>query len=113
MANLFIDPVETKKMSLFLRYQTTVQREYDKSISEFKKAKAEREKQQFEQALLEVPRQRTIAVGFASQNEGYLQEEHPDRHSPAFTGSPKPSFHPPTRRLTLKQNQSILLWRLE
>ena len=94
MANLFIDPVETKKMSLFLRYQTTVQREYDKSISEFKKAKAEREKQQFEQALLEAPRQRATAVGFASQSEPYLPEEHPDRCSSSFIGSPEPSFPP-------------------
>src|SRR3954447_4961996 len=51
MANLFIDPVEIKKMSLFLRYQTTVQREYDKAITEFRKAKAEREEQQFQQAM--------------------------------------------------------------
>jgi hypothetical protein len=77
MANLFIDPVETARMRLFLRYQTTVQREYDKAMSEFKKARAEREKQQFEQALMDAARQRNIAqpamgaaVGFASQTLG-------------------------------------------
>ena len=68
MANLFIDPVETKKMSLFLRYQTAVQREYDKAISEFKKARAEREKEQFEQAMVEAAKQRSAVGGFASYN---------------------------------------------
>src|SRR5918992_4831396 len=29
MANLFVDPAEVARMRLFLRYQTTVQREYD------------------------------------------------------------------------------------
>jgi hypothetical protein len=34
MANLFIDPAETAKMRLFMRYQTAVQREYDKAFKE-------------------------------------------------------------------------------
>jgi hypothetical protein len=84
MANLFIDPVETARMRLFLRYQTTVQREYDKAMSEFKKARAEREKQQFEQALMDAARQRNIpqpavaaAVGFASQTPSWDRMELP------------------------------------
>ena len=67
MANLFIDPVESKKMSLFLRYQTNVQREYDKAVNEFRKARAEREQQQFEQAMVAGARQRAAtSSGFAS-----------------------------------------------
>ena len=61
---------------LFLRYQTTVQREYDKAISEFRKARAEREKQLLEEAVLQAALERqtpqnkgaAAADGFASQN---------------------------------------------
>ena len=76
IANLFIDPAEIAKTRLFLRYQTTVQREYDKAISEFRKARAEREKQLLEEAVLQAALERqtpqnkgaAAAVGFASQN---------------------------------------------
>lgn len=76
LAYLFIDPAEIAKTKLFLRYQTTVQREYDKAISEFRKARAEREKQQLEVAMLQAAFERqapqnkaaAAAVGFASQN---------------------------------------------
>ncbi len=76
LANLFIDPAEIAKTKLFLRYQTTVQREYDKAISEFRKARAEREKQLLEEAVLQAALERqtpqnkgaAAAVGFASQN---------------------------------------------
>jgi hypothetical protein len=42
MANLFVDPAETARMRLFMRYQAAVQREYDKAYKEFQAAKAER-----------------------------------------------------------------------
>lgn len=75
LANLFVDPAEIAKTKLFLRYQTSVQREYDKAITEFRKARAEREKQHFEEAMLQAARERqapqtkaaTATVGFASQ----------------------------------------------
>ena len=75
LANLFIDPAEIAKTKLFLRYQTTVQREYDKAISEFRKARAEREKQLLEEAVLQAALERqtpqnkgaAAADGFASQ----------------------------------------------
>lgn len=76
LANLFVDPAEIAKTKLFLRYQTTVHREYDKAIIEFRKARTEREKQQFEEAMLQAARERqapqnkaaVAAVGFASHN---------------------------------------------
>jgi hypothetical protein len=52
MANLFIDPAETARMRLFLRYQTTVQREYDKSFKELQAAKTERRKQERQKLAL-------------------------------------------------------------
>ena len=75
LAYLFIDPVEIAKTKLFLRYQTTVQREFDKAFTEFRKARAEREKQLLDEAVLQAARERqvpqkTIAAavgGFASQ----------------------------------------------
>ena len=51
MANLFINPVETAKMRLFLRYQTAVQKEFDKALTEFRKIKKEREKDDAQQLL--------------------------------------------------------------
>ena len=65
MANLFIDPLETAKMRLFLRYQTGVQKEFDKALSEFRKIKKERQKDDAQQLLEETalfPKR-----GFASQ----------------------------------------------
>ena len=74
LANLFVDPAETAKMRLFLRYQNSVQREYDKAKSEYARAQAEREKQAFEEALLQASAQRqptenksaAAPIGFAS-----------------------------------------------
>jgi hypothetical protein len=76
LANLFVDPAEIAKTKLFLRYQNSVHREFDKAITEFGKARAEREKQQFEEAMLQAARQRqapqnkaaAAAVGFASHD---------------------------------------------
>lgn len=97
LAFLFIDKAEIAKTRLFLRYQTTVQREFDKAFSEFRKARAEREKQFLEEAVLQASRQRppqpqqntTLAplVGFASQT--------PDRRSSAFIGALPSSFGAP------------------
>jgi hypothetical protein len=94
LAYLFIDPTEIAKTKLFLRYQTTVQREFDKAFSEFRKARAEREKQLLDEAVLQAARQppqqpqqnRTPApsVGFASQT--------PDPHSSALIERRQSSF---------------------
>ena len=57
-------------MRLFLRYQTSVQREYDKAKTEYKRAQVEREQRAFEAAALAQVRQNMEATtsGFASQN---------------------------------------------
>jgi hypothetical protein len=74
MANLFIDPAETARMRLFLRYQTTVQREYDKSFKELQAAKAERRKQERQKLALGIydevePEPSTEPeIGFASHS---------------------------------------------
>ena len=90
LANLFIDPAEIAKTKLFLRYQTTVQREYDKAISEYRKARAEREKQLLEEAVLQAALERqtpqnkgaAAAVGFASHNV------HPNAYSAFSAAAP-------------------------
>jgi len=51
MANLFIDPVETSRMRLFLRYQTGVQKEFDKALTEFRKIQEERQQDDAQQLL--------------------------------------------------------------
>ena len=56
LANLFIDPVEIAKLRLFLRYQTAVQREFDKAMSEFRSTQADHQTQLLQEA----------AGGFAS-----------------------------------------------
>ena len=73
-ANLFVDPAESARMRLFLRYQNSVQREYDKAMHEYARAQAAREKQAFEEAFVRASEQRQAsqnkpeaAVGFASQ----------------------------------------------
>ncbi len=79
LANLFIDPAEAARMRLFMRYQTAVQREYDKAFKEFQAAKKERRKQERELAalgMLDEAEDNTLTaelsttsntVGFASQ----------------------------------------------
>ena len=70
LANLFIDPAEAARMRLFMRYQTAVQREYDKAFKEFQAAKAERRKQEMQQAALGIEIEEFTPteeeVGFAS-----------------------------------------------
>jgi hypothetical protein len=77
LANLFCDPVEASKMRLFLRYQTTVQREYDTARRMLEKARKERGHQEFVMAArAQAEARRAEAVesdapaprnGFASQ----------------------------------------------
>lgn len=75
LANLFVDPAETARFRLFLRYQNSVLREFDKALSEFKNAKAEREQNEMDAAIqnsvssVETPvkTEAASAVGFASQ----------------------------------------------
>jgi hypothetical protein len=69
LANMFIDPAEAGRMRLFMRYQNSVQREYDKAFKEFQAAKAERRKRDRELAVLESlsDMEETPTVGFASQ----------------------------------------------
>jgi hypothetical protein len=79
LANLFTDEAEIARMRLFLRYQTSVQREYDTATRELHKARAERIRQSQENAykdvLLSTPVPRVTppsmtapaANGFASQ----------------------------------------------
>ena len=67
MANLFIDPVETSRMRLFLRYQTGVQKEFDKALTEFRKIQKERQQDDAQQLL-----EQTALFpnrGFASQTD--------------------------------------------
>jgi hypothetical protein len=47
LANLFTDPAEARRMRLFLRYQTAVQREYDTAVRLLEKARKERVQLEF------------------------------------------------------------------
>jgi hypothetical protein len=71
MANLFIDPAESARMRLFLRYQNSVQREYDKAFKEFQAAKKERRKRQMQTLALEsyesAAPEVEAPIGFVSQ----------------------------------------------
>ena len=71
LASLFTDPAEMARMRLFLRYQTSVQREYDTAMREFKKAQAERAKSDCEKLALGIAdlytEESSQPVGFASQ----------------------------------------------
>jgi hypothetical protein len=91
LANLFTDPGEMGRMRLFLRYQNTVQREYDTAMRELRKAKAERERQEFELAAFERPRLKpavaavaSATVGFASQFESQAPPQPSSQPSPAL-----------------------------
>jgi hypothetical protein len=83
LAILFTDPAEMARMRLFLRYQTSVQREYDKAMREFEKAKAERPENNNERNYMELifsrnseePIAAAAGVGFASQNTSQHQSQ--------------------------------------
>jgi hypothetical protein len=95
LANLFTDPSEMARMRLFLRYQTSVQREYDKATSEFQKAKSERLSHKLEDTFRDmlfekaVPHSadRPTPVGFGSQ---WTKTEGPESEIRASAESPKP-----------------------
>ena len=72
LANLFTDPAEMARMRLFLRYQNSVQREYDTAVRELKKAKADRIEHSLENADGDVTAPcaaQAYAVGAASPTE--------------------------------------------
>jgi hypothetical protein len=70
-AMLFTDLQQMKRMSLFLRYMTATQREYNKAKSELEKEQKRRQHAEFEQAALEPmqaePAEPGEPVGFVSQ----------------------------------------------
>ena len=92
MANLFIDPAEIAKMRLFLRYQKAVEREYDKAMTEFRKACQEREKRLFDEA-----------VGFASSP---VAEALPEP-SAYMVSEPSPDFFAHPARLRVETESTI------
>jgi hypothetical protein len=65
LANLFVDPAEQARMRLFMRYQTAVQREYDKAYKEFQTAKTERLKAEEKKTST----LSTLLAGYASLGE--------------------------------------------
>ncbi|HYP06151.1 MAG TPA: hypothetical protein VER03_07920 [Bryobacteraceae bacterium] len=75
LANLFADPAEMARMRLFLRYQNSVQKEYDTAMRELLKAKKERADNSLELAWAEDLEEKREAekpltnteLGFASQ----------------------------------------------
>ena len=82
LAYLFIDPAEIAKTKLFLRYQTTVQREFDKAFAEFRKARAEREKQLLDEAVLQAARERQVPQKtMAAAVGGFASQPAPANHS--------------------------------
>ncbi|HYP09490.1 MAG TPA: hypothetical protein VER03_24915 [Bryobacteraceae bacterium] len=73
LANLFTDPAEMSRMRLFLRYQNSVQKEYDTAIRELLKAKEERADEEYDATMVEALTQLEESegpqstIGFASQ----------------------------------------------
>jgi alanine-synthesizing transaminase len=53
LAMLFVDESQMKRMRLFLRYQSAVERAYNKAYSDFQTAQKERMKREREQSMLE------------------------------------------------------------
>ena len=54
LAILFSDPARMNRMRLFLRYQTTVQREYDNAMRQFQKEQADRSHDDRERTYMEM-----------------------------------------------------------
>ena len=86
MANLFIDPVETSRMRLFLRYQTGVQKEFDKALTEFRKIQKERQQDDAQQLL-----EQTALF----PNRGFASQPGPESASIGVNRRPKSTFHAP------------------
>lgn len=91
LANLFVDPAETTRMRLFLRYQTSVQREYDKARTEFERAQAEREKQAFNQALMPSAARAQASENAAATPVGFASHDTPTYSATAATTDHEPS----------------------
>jgi hypothetical protein len=66
LANLFIDPAESARMRLFLRYQTAVQREDDTARREFDEARKNRQRQATAQPTALRTSTTPAAIGFVS-----------------------------------------------
>ena len=91
LANLFTDAAEMARMRLFLRYQTSIQREYDKANSEFQKAQADRLSPKLEDTFADMlfakaQPQNAVApcptrVGFASQGASHDASENTHRNT--------------------------------
>ncbi|HYP08151.1 MAG TPA: hypothetical protein VER03_18100 [Bryobacteraceae bacterium] len=90
LANLFSDPAQMARMRLFLRYQNSVQKEYDTAMRELLKAKKERAENSLELAWADsleerrpstesAPKQPTnTELGFASQVPGQAPQSTPN-----------------------------------
>jgi hypothetical protein len=88
LATLFTDPAEMARMRLFMRYQSAVQREYDKAFGEFQKAKADRVDNEainkldpadieLARSLGELHRSLDAPIGFASQHKPHTTSQPP------------------------------------
>jgi hypothetical protein len=81
MAALFTEPAEMARMRLFLRYQTSVQREYDAARREFQKAQAERQDETIENTGTAVL---SAAPDGNNPNRGFASQPAPNHDVPAF-----------------------------
>ena len=103
VATLFTDPAEMVRMRLFLRYQTSVQREYDIAVRELQKAKDERIRKSSENAYVALvhntpareDRRLESAFGFASQNAS--DSDTPQLAMAAMASTTASSGQPPAR----------------
>ena len=68
LADLFTNEASSKKMRLFLRYQTATQREYDKAMAEYRQLREAREKAEFEAHMRAAMAAPKSTGGFASYN---------------------------------------------
>ena len=92
LADLFANEACSKKMRLFLRYQTATQREYDKAMSEYRRLREAREKAEFEahmRAAMATPAPRG---GFASYNlpdpfSAVVRDDEEEVYEPALSTS--------------------------
>jgi hypothetical protein len=82
MALVFSSPVHSKRLSLFLRYQSAIERAYNKAFADLEKAQKMRRQREREQALVESWR---AASGFVSQSA-----ENPTDEEPTLRGAETP-----------------------
>jgi hypothetical protein len=93
LSALFTEPAEMARMRLFMRYQSSVQREYDTAMRELRKAKAERLNQENPQSaadpadlelargLAELHQALDAPIGFASQPAQACSEDTTARYT--------------------------------